>query len=236
MGPGCSQLLGQLELVQVQPQRWRHDVVGGFDLAAGGHAELRRAAHLVREAWRRARFHSFLEGTRHELVELRADFEGYDANRLKAAIKLFNRGTTEERHVMLGGCVSEEQYARMHRLEPQGENDYVLRCTLCGWHGFPIGIMLLGSVDTLLEVGLPLRLPPGRGDLVGLFVEKVWRLLVPASGIWAWFGPRFVTALASVLLGAELFVTDSDILFLLTDVMVQSLLSLHVYLAQTCLR
>ena len=96
--------------------------------------------------------------------------------------------------------------------------------------GFPIGIMLLGSVDTLLEVGLPLRLPPGRGDLVGLFVEKVWRLLVPASGIWAWFGPRFVTALASVLLGAELFVTDSDILFLLTDVMVQSLLSLHIEL------
>ena len=212
-------------------------MVGGFDLAAGGHAELRRAAHLVREAWRRARFHSFLEDTRHELVELRADFEGYDANRLKAAIKLFNRGTTEERHVMLGGCVSEEQYARMHRLEPQGEKTPTcFDARFAVGMGFPIGIMLLGSVDTLLEVGLPLRLPPGRGDLVGLFVEKVWRLLVPASGIWAWFGPRFVTALASVLLGAELFVTDSDILFLLTDVMVQSLLSLHVYLAQTCLR
>ena len=38
---------------------------------------------------------------------------------------------------MLGGGVSEEQYVRMQRLEPQGEVAFVLRCTLCQGQGVP---------------------------------------------------------------------------------------------------
>ena len=129
-GIAARDFLASWGFTQVRPHCWHHEAVGGFDLAAGGRAELKRAAHLVREAWRRVRFQTFLQGTRHELADLTADFEGYEERWLKAAIRLFNHGTTEERHVMLGGGVSEEQYARMHRLEPQGEEAFVLLCTL----------------------------------------------------------------------------------------------------------
>ena len=84
-GIAARDFLASWGFTQVRPHCWRHEAVGGFDLAAGGRAELKRAAHLVREAWRRARFQSFLQGTRHELADLTADFDSYEERWLKAS-------------------------------------------------------------------------------------------------------------------------------------------------------
>ena len=206
-GTAVRDFLASWGFTQVRPQCWHHEAVGRFDLAAGGRAELKRAAHLVREAWRRARFQSFLQGTRHELADLTVDFDGYEERWLKSAIRLFNQGTTEERHVMLGGCVSEEHYARMHRLEPQGELAHVIRCSLCQGQGVPNWFHAAWNCGQF-----------ARSRTATPASSWAWRLGWPLPalgyGILAWCVLRFVTALVSVLLGSAILVAVSDLDFL----------------------
>ena len=223
-GDSAHNFLTSWGFTQVRPHRWHHEEVGGFDFADGGRAELRKAAHLVREAWRRTRFRAFLQGTRHELVELAADFQGYDERWLKAAIQLYNKGSTEERHVMLGGCVSEEQYARMHGLVPQA---IMFICSVARFvevKAFLTGFTSLGTVVTLLVAGLSTRCHLGLGDLDGLFVEKVLRLPMPGFDTLAWCVLRSATASAFALLDGDLLLTVTDYYLFLDGYSVEVLL------------
>ncbi|CAE7247812.1 unnamed protein product, partial [Symbiodinium sp. CCMP2592] len=136
-GQSVGSFLQELQFTRTGAHAWQHAVAGAFDLSAGDLPARNKARHLMREAWRRQRYASFLRGQRHELDDLIPDDEGYSETVLKAAIKLYNGASNEERHVMLGGCVSEEQYARMHKLPPQGAGSFLLRCTLCGRTGVP---------------------------------------------------------------------------------------------------
>ena len=136
-GRAVGSLLQELQFTRTGAHAWQHAGAGAFDLSTGDAAARAKARHLMREAWRRQCYASFLRGQRHELADLVPDDEGYSETVLKAAIKLYNGTSNEERHVMLGGCVSEEQYARMHKLPPQGDESFLLQCTLCGRAGVP---------------------------------------------------------------------------------------------------
>ncbi|OLP76838.1 Peridinin-chlorophyll a-binding protein, chloroplastic [Symbiodinium microadriaticum] len=99
-GRAVGSLLQELQFTRTGAHAWQHAGAGAFDLSTGDAAARAKARHLMREAWRRQCYASFLRGQRHELADLVPDDEGYSETVLKAAIKLYN-GTSNEESDML---------------------------------------------------------------------------------------------------------------------------------------
>ena len=100
---------------------------------------LQRGLHTLREQWRRQQYDDFIAYPRDEAVEIaQAMHEGYNAARVKKAMRLYRTATAEGRGVMLSAGRSEECYARS-RLGPPPEDDghWCSTCSLCGAQGVP---------------------------------------------------------------------------------------------------
>ncbi|CAE7539387.1 unnamed protein product [Symbiodinium sp. CCMP2456] len=130
-GLAVASFLQHFDFIRTGAHTWQHAVVGDFDLSGGDMANRSKALHLLREAGRRQRHASFLQGRRRELADLVPDDAGYDENVLKAAIKLYNGASNEECRVMLGGCISERNWSntKQHATSWGLLRDHI-RCTV----------------------------------------------------------------------------------------------------------
>ena len=112
-----------------------------IDLATGTRDAVQRSLHVMRELWRKAQWHKFLEHQRHEAVNLRGGNIQYDEHRFKLARTLFRQVSTEARGVMLAAALSEEGYSRIRAdasaARGTAEGPYCTQCSLCGQQGTP---------------------------------------------------------------------------------------------------
>ena len=73
--------------------------------------------HELREAWRRKRFHTFLQEARRDARALR-DLVVYSAVTQRQTARLFSLATVEERGVMMGAALSTAFYEKVRKCEP----------------------------------------------------------------------------------------------------------------------
>ena len=85
---------------------WEHADLGHMRWNQGDTDRQRgRDAHLIRESWRRCMLRKFLAQTRRDSAFLRASFQ-YDELRVKQAVDCYNKGSPDERAVLLGAACS----------------------------------------------------------------------------------------------------------------------------------
>ncbi|CAE7247805.1 unnamed protein product [Symbiodinium sp. CCMP2592] len=176
-GQSVGSFLQELQFTRTGAHAWQHAVAGAFDLSAGDLPARNKARHLMREAWRRQRYASFLRGQRHELDDLIPDDEGYSETVLKAAIKLYNGASNEVLDLFSFGA----------------------RCVVV--QGFPTGGMLRGAAHILLPPARQLRHRRGPGGWAGRFVVSGTQMFVSVFGILVLSELLFEVSLGFGLLG-----------------------------------
>ena len=123
------------------PGQWHGPQGEVVSLATGNRDAVQRSLHVLREMWRKAQWHQFLEHHRHEAVLLRQGNIPYEEKRFKLARTLFGRVSPEARGVMLAAALSEEGYSRNRAgvsvARGTANGPCCTHCNLCGQPGTP---------------------------------------------------------------------------------------------------